>query len=212
MEEFGNGFPYPQDVPSEQRLIQLIDERIEKFWRDRNASVREKARTFVDAEEEASKIRFSRSRTPYWFVTINPKPEVSIELLHNQIVSVLSNPEITDVLWSYEIRSAPDQGLHAHLLFKCEKLDDNFCKRKIKAPFVPSICGTLKHVHIRWITEAELEATKAYIRKDTTTKSKKAGNAATIAWRLQLGIPSQLDEDHLLVWSELPRNNLIQLN
>jgi len=96
-----------------------------------------KARTFVDVEDEAAKIRFSRNRTPYWFVTINPKPEVDIELLHNTIVHVLSQEQISEPYWSYEIRDAPDQGLHAHLLFKCNVLDDNFCKRKIKARLYP---------------------------------------------------------------------------
>jgi len=86
------------------------------------------------------KLGLAEIETPYWFVTINPKPEVDIELLHNTIVHVLSQEQISEPYWSYEIRDAPDQGLHAHLLFKCNVLDDNFCKRKIKAPFVPEIC------------------------------------------------------------------------
>jgi len=213
MENFGNGFPYPEDVQSERELEELCLKQLLRFQRDRNATVREKARTFVDVEDEAAKIRFSRNRTPYWFVTINPKPEVDIELLHNTIVHVLSQEQISEPYWSYEIRDAPDQGLHAHLLFKCNVLDDNFCKRKIKAPFVPEICGTLKHVHIKWITEAELSAVKSYIRKGYTSKSKKAGNKATLEWRQREGIPAEFDDQSLLVWSSLPQlNNLIPLN
>jgi len=213
MENFGNGFPYPEDLQSDQELAMLIEKRLHSFWSDRNASVREKARTFVDTSDEAEKIRFSRKRTPYWFVTINPKPDIELELLHNTIVHTLSQEQIKDPLWTYEIRNAPAEGLHAHLLFTCDTLDDNFCKRKIKAPFVPTICGTLKHVHIRWISESELEAVKSYIRKGYTSKSKTKSNDATIKWRQQEGIPTELNEDHLLVWSEIPQlNNLIPLN
>lgn len=207
------GYPAPEDVPSEQQLNAIIDDRIKKFNADRNASIREKARTFVDIEDKATAIRFSRKRTPYWYVTINPKPGVGIETLHNSIVDVLSHNQISDPIWSYEIRKAPDEGLHAHLLFTCHELDDNFCKRKIKAPFIPNICQTLKHIHIKWVTQAELEAVKSYIRKTTTTKSKKASNTATIQWRQANQIPAELNEDHLLVWSEMPElNNLIPLN
>lgn len=211
-ELFGNGFPYPEEVPSAQDFEEIVQQKRSKFCKDRNASIREKARTIVDVEDHATAIRFSRKRTPYWFVTINPKPDVTVELLHNTIVSVLQQEQISDPVWSYEIRQAPAEGLHAHVLFTCEVLDDNFCKRKIKAPFVPQICGTLKHVHVKWVIESELEAVKSYIRKGYTSKSKTKSNEATLAWRAEAGIPAEMTEDHLLVWSSMPHNNLISLN
>jgi len=70
MENFGNGFPYPEDVQSERELEELCLKQLLRFQRDRNATVREKARTFVDVEDEAAKIRFSRNRTPYSLLSI----------------------------------------------------------------------------------------------------------------------------------------------
>lgn len=213
MEEYGFGFPKIEDLISEEQLNQIIDRRIRLYNLDHQANVRNKARTLVDVTDEAEKIRYSRKRTQYWFVTINPKPGVSLKELHNKIVEVLSNPSITDQLWSYEIRQAPDIGLHAHIYFRCAMLDDNFCKRKVKSPFVPDICGNLKAVHIRWIDIDEVPAVHAYIRKDSVTKSKKKPNEATIQWREQQGIPMQMGEESLLVYDELfPQNNLILLN
>lgn len=203
MEIQGFGFPHTEDLTSESQLNQIIDHRIRLYNRDHEANVRHKARTLVDITDEAEKIRYSRKRTPYWFVTINPKPGVSLKELHDKIVDVLSNPYITDQLWSYEIRQAPDLGLHAHMFFRCGFLDDNFCKRKIKAPFVPDICGNLKAVHIRWIDIDEVKSVQAYIRKDTVSKSKSKANEATLQWREQRGIPMQFGEESLLVYDEL---------
>lgn len=213
MEPYGFGFPKIEDLTSEEQLNQIIDQRIKLYNRDHEANVRNKARTLVDVTDEAEKIRYSRKRTPYWFLTINPKPGISLEELHNKIVQVLSNPYITDQLWSYEIRSPPDIGLHAHVFFRCVHIDDNFCKRKIKAPFVPDICGNLKAVHIRWIDIDEVKSVQAYIRKDTVSKNKTQAHTATIQWREQQGIPLTMGEESLLVYDELfPQNNLISLN
>lgn len=166
-----------------------------------------KARDYVEVQEAITRIQYSKKRTPYWFVTVNPKPDVSLELLHNTIVHILSDDSISDPFWVYEIRKSPDEGLHAHILFTCQA-DQNFCDRKLKAPLVPNICGTKKHVDVKWITESELDAVKSYMKKTVVTRSKKAANDATIAWREANSVPMELCEDHLLVWSELTQESL----
>lgn len=182
-----------------------------RYAHSHSMKIKQKARDYVDMYDRVSTIRFEQQRTPHWFITLNPKPDIKIEVLHNKIVEVLSQPEIQNPLWSYEIRKSPDEGLHAHLYFRCDKLDDNFCKRKIKAPFVPNICGTMKHVHTKWISAEEIPAVHSYIKKLTASKTKQPADEATKKWRLENEIPSSLDEDHLLVWSELNQEPLPQL-
>lgn len=186
----------------EAELQEIIDRQYKSFSSSRKISNVAKAHDFVETQEAITRIQYSKKRTPYWYVTINPKPDVSIELLHNTIVHVLQDPLITDPYWVYEIRSAPDQGLHAHILFTCNA-DNNFCDRKLKAPFVPEICGTKKHVCVKWIEQSELDAVRSYMKKTTVARSKKVANDATIAWRTSNSIPTELCEDHLLVWSEM---------
>lgn len=198
----------------EDQFQAAIDKYSHHFWEKavKNAKQhtrknRDKALDYVETFDYVEQIRYAKKRTPHWFVTLNPKPGISIETLHNTIIDVLSHPDIRNPLWAYEVRRIADEGddngLHAHLYFECDNITDNFCKRKVKAPFVPNICGTMKHVHIKWVSSEEIDAVKSYIRKTTTTKSKKLSDNATKLWRLENDIPSELGEDHLLVWSDL---------
>lgn len=194
----------------EEQFLMAIDKYAEAFFHkaqkyayQHSLKIRHKARDYVDTFDQIATIRSAKHRTDHWFVTLNPKPDVKIEELHNTIVKVLTQPDVHDPLWSYEIRQSPDVGLHAHLYFRCGNTDNNFCQRKIKAPFVPHLCGTMKHVHIKWVSAEEVPAVHSYIKKETASKKKTPADKATKTWRLENEIPSSLDEDHLLVWSEL---------
>jgi len=187
----------------------LEAERIELFARAQKGSRRIKNKTtaedFVEVQEYIRQIEYSKSRTCFWFVTINPKPGTPIKVLHDKIVKMLDRPEIIDCLWTYEIREKPDKGLHAHICFQTAQImDSNFVNRKIKRLFVPSICGNNKHVHVKWPdSQSEYEVAKEYITKRNVAKSKKAADTATVAWRQTQGILPEYTEDHLLVWSSL---------
>lgn len=190
-------------IEPDLNTMAILENNKQKWIKDHYAKVKNKAREYVDTMEETARIQYSRKRTPYWYVTINPKPGITIKVLHNQIVELLKHPDITDPFWCYEVRKKND-GLHAHLVFTCHTQDKNFANRKVKALFVPGICGTRQHVHIKWVTEGELSAVKSYIAKTTIAKSKKNAASHTLTWRKENKIPDVLDEDHLLVWSEIP--------
>lgn len=189
--------------PTPPELRKLIQKNATSFSRSKSLATKSKATQYVDTMDEVQRVQYSRKRTPYWFVTINPKPSVTIQSLHNRVVDLLSREDIQSPTWCYEIRKKPDQGLHAHILFTCHSQDKNFADRKVKSLFVPDLCQTRKHVHIKWIHESELAATRSYIIKKYSSKSKAPSTDATVAWRKKHKIPSQLGEDHLLVWSEL---------
>jgi len=190
--------------PEEIRRRQIVeDDCVKRFMLAYKNDVHIGALKFVDALEETGRIQFARKRTPYWFVTINPKPEITIETLHNRIILMLQQDDIEDPLWSYEIRQSPDKGLHAHILFTNHNANVNYAQRKVKALFVPEICSNKQHVHIKWISYDEIGTVESYIRKTHVAKSKKKSSDATNVWRAKLGISSEYSEDHLLVWSSL---------
>ena len=201
------GFPEPGDVPTHLQDACKIQERIRKFTADRKAQVHKTALTFVEVQEEILQIQYSKKRTKYWFVTINPKASVTVEELHNTIVEMLDRPQVVDCLWTYEIRKAPKEGLHAHVCFETsEVMDSNFVNRKVKSLFVPKLCGTPKHVDVKWPdSQQEYEKCKQYAKKTTVSKGKKDANSATVKWRKDQKIHDFYGEDHLLVWSSLPQ-------
>jgi len=200
------------DILRPEEVEFLAATRIESFNRDRKAAIREKARTFVDTSDQAEDIRYQRKRTPYWYVTINPRPEVDWDELHATILDVLSQPEFSDPLWVYEQRN--DQGgLHAHILVTCADQTDNFINRKFKGKFIPELCQLTKHVLIKYVPKTDLEKVKSYIRKTYVAKSKNASNKATIAWRKKRGIQDEFTGDDLTCLSPDPElNNLVLLN
>lgn len=213
--------PDPVDVLSRLDQAVLEAQRIRSFSRDYRAKVKKTARTYVDVQEEILQIQYSQSRTCYWFVTINPKSTVPISELHNMIVKMLDRPEVVDCLWTYEIREAPDKGLHAHVCFQTDKImDSNFVNRKIKNLFHPKLCGHKKHIDVKWPDSAEeYQKCKDYATKKMVSKKKKQSNTATIDWRKKNHINDIYGMTTLLVWSSLPQilpdqeeNHLIPLN
>jgi len=191
------------DILLPEEVEYLAATRIDSFNRDRKAAVREKARTFVDTSDQAEAIRYQRKRSPHWFVTINPRPEVDWDELHATIIDVLSQPEITDPLWCYEQRNE-NGGLHAHILLTTSNIGDNFYNRKFKGVFIPELCKTPDHVIIKYVPEKDLEKVKSYIRKTYVAKSKNAANKATIAWRKKGEFRMNLRGTTLLVCPPTP--------
>ena len=206
----GLGYPDPTDVPSWLDFCVLEAQQIRNFNKSREFAIHSTALKFVEVQEEILQIQYSKKRTKYWFVTINPKASIEIKDLHNKIVTMLDRPEVVDCLWTYEIREAPDKGLHAHICFQTSKImDANFVNRKIKQQFVPSMCGNTKHVDVRWPDSlAEYDKCKEYATKKTSSKKKKPGVLATLKWRKDNRIHDKFTEDHLLVWSSLSPRQL----
>lgn len=183
------GMYTPSFETSQFELEEMIKKRIGSCNRDSAAATSKKAHAFVAFNDKVEEIQFSKSQTPYCLVTINPKPEITYDQFQEKVDSVIA--KVFD--WSihaYEIRSVPDQGLHCHIIAKIKDkyLTSNFA-RVVKSPFVPVICGTVKHIDIKYVSQKELSACKSYITKTKVAKSKKIANDATVAWRLANDIP-----------------------
>lgn len=153
----------------------------QKFCADIKASSRGKAGDQINYEDAYEEIKISRSRTPYCLVTINPKPDVDLEELRSVCEDAFSE-YFAWYIWSYEIRSAPDKGIHCHCVARIldRKNNTNFYRFKTK---FSTIVGNPKHVDIRFLPDNQLEKSAQYVKKETVAKSKQASHEATIAWR-----------------------------
>lgn len=179
----------PNLDPSEESFAKMLRENIEQYTRDRQISARSKARNFVDFTDEVVALQTAASMTEYVFITINPKPEITYEEFSPKIETLVQ--KCFD--WSmhvFEIRQAPDQGLHCHLVARIKpKYHNSNFARTVKNPFVPAICGNPKAIKIDYLPKSELPKVKSYITKAKVSKSKKAANDATLAWRLDNQVP-----------------------
>lgn len=169
-----------------------------------------KANDYVEFQEKVEEIMYQKKQTPYWFVTINPKPEVDFNTLHELCSEIFNSPKILEAVWTYELRGK-NSGLHCHAIFHLEKIDKNFASRNLRKKLVPNICGTTKHVHIKWITKNDIEKTLGYINKSLNKNNKKkcsiskmSSATATAEWRREKKIKPyyRAGEEHLLVCSD----------
>lgn len=183
----GNYIPF---MPmSEFEFDAMLRKKIEAYKRDRDVNIHNKAKAFVDFTDEVVALQTSASMTEYAFITVNPKPEITFEDFSEKIEALVQ--KCFD--WSmhvFEIRQAPDQGLHCHLIGRIkEKYYNSNFARTVKTPFVPKVCGNAKAIKIDYIPKKELVKVKSYLTKAKVAKSKKAANDATLAWRLDNDIP-----------------------
>lgn len=172
-----------------ERLHTLTAKRVKLAASNYAFSIRNKAQSFVDFNDTVQELQYSKSRTPYCLITINPKPEVTLTQLQDAVNALIPN-YFTWSIHTFEIRKAPDLGLHAHLLgyILPSKQTPNFSR--IKNSLVPTLCGNTKHVDIKYVPQHELENTYSYITKTKVAKSKKAANDATITWRSSNDLPT----------------------
>jgi len=163
-------------------LEEICEDRKGRFSKDSKITTQSKAQKFVDFTEAVQEIQFSRTRQPYAFITVNPKPEIDFEDFNDQITKCVDR-YFDWCLYTYEIRNAPSQGLHCHLIGKIKDKYQNGNFSRIKDMFVPAYCGNTLHVLIKYVVYQDLEKVSSYVLKPTVSKSKQKSHLATLAWR-----------------------------
>ncbi len=72
-------------------------------------------------------------KPPYLFITINPRKDVTLEILQKHVKKLLSKKTITHFAYVYEVRKGKE-GLHCHMLVHYNDKPYNF-KRGVKNTF-----------------------------------------------------------------------------
>jgi len=134
------------------------------------------------------------TKSKYVFMTINPKPGITFSVLKKLIEKFVSKTFITQYYYVYEIRKAPDSGLHCHVLFHytCRPAD---MKKSSQTLF--NHVGDVKNpccLNIKYIVE-ELIPQKISYMGGTKTVKKMAGVKATIEWREKNNILSYYESN-----------------
>lgn len=133
------------------------------------------------------------SKSPYYFITINPRQDVDFKQLQKCVNKLLNKKCITNHAYAYEVRKKEDDkfiGLHCHLIVHQTIKSFDF-KRGVKNT-CKNICD-VDNPHIlnfkNLPTEEIIHQKFAYISGDKTQK-KNAGVRLTQEWRQQNNIPT----------------------
>lgn len=122
------------------------------------------------------------TKPPYWFITINPRPNVSLEEFKKRIEKIVRKVSVKEYFYVYEVRKQDFSGLHCHMIVRTTARPYDF-KRGIKNT-VKSICDCENSsiLNFKNITEDVIRDKIDYMlgqKKD----SKMAGVLATEEYR-----------------------------
>lgn len=115
-------------------------------------------------------------------LTVNPKPGITFQQLHTSVLKFTKKKIIVNAEWVYEIRKAPDQGLHCHILLEYSGRPADF-KRSSKKLF-SDICQSSNPaiLNVRWVEDEDLQSKKDYLSGIKQDKKLPAVEL-TYAWR-----------------------------
>lgn len=128
------------------------------------------------------------TKSPYWFITINPRPNVDLSTLQKVISKLITKKSIQSYSYVYEIRDFKDNkytGLHCHILLEHNDKPYNF-KRSVKST-VKNICDFNNPHILNFKNVPTLDSLKQKYQYILGNKkdSKKKGVAHTITYRVK---------------------------
>lgn len=112
------------------------------------------------------------TKPPYCMITVNPRPDTSLDLFKKKIEKFVNRKMITDYAYAYEVRNS-EGGLHCHLIVKYQSKPFDL-KRGAKSTF-KDICDSKNPeiLNFRWIDESDLSSKVNYILGNKQSKKLK---------------------------------------
>lgn len=178
-----------------------------------------------DIQPELLKLMESQSdrittKSPYYFITINPKSGITLEELRNAVEhkkkSLINKKCVKSYMLVYEIRNKDEKkytGLHCHILLEQTDKPHNF-KRGVKNTF-KNICD-INNPHILNFKNIPDESTmkqKVLYMLGEKTDKKKKGVSITQEWRKTISLPDYIESSPLLpcrVTQKMPLINEVE--
>lgn len=122
------------------------------------------------------------SKPPYMMLTINIRPNETMDKLRKSVEKFVNRKIVAKYFYVYEIRKAPDRGLHCHMLvqYNCKPYE---FKRCAKSTF-KKVCDSNNPsvLNFKFVQEDLLPSKIGYLLGDKQDK-KKPGVKATIEYR-----------------------------
>lgn len=127
-------------------------------------------------------------------LTVNPKPGITLEQFTKVVDKFVKKIWIAEYFYVYEIRKAPDQGLHSHILYRytCRPRDmKNSCKK-----YFADICDTNNSsiLNFRYI-DPTLALDKINYMLGNKQQKKQSGVRATLAYRTNNNLESYYESN-----------------
>lgn len=147
-----------------------------------------KERAYREAIGDAGAVE----KEAYYFVTVNPKPEIELQALQKQVDGYVKQKHVESVEWVYEQRgtceSDSGHGKHVHMLVKTNTNKADFAKRTVGK--FKTLVGNAKHVDIRVVKTEWLEDKRKYMRGEKEGDGKKEKCEEDVRWRARNNIQS----------------------
>jgi hypothetical protein len=180
-------------------LRRLIQDKIDRYKKDNELTLRSKASDFVQVQWHIQDLQTATRRTDFWFITVNPKPSVKLHQLRQSITKFLKVH--SHFLYCYEITDNPKKAPHCHILLYWKNNSRNSKYQTIQKFINDKIIDNPKAIDIKWLKSPEdVKNTIAYILKTKTPKSKQASDKLTKAWRIKNNIkPHYIRGDNLFI-------------
>ena len=119
-------------------------------------------------DRKEAKVQRSGKSCDNYFVTINPKPDVSFDELKTCVDKILKKNWIDSYIYSYEQRSEESgkyYGFHVHLMINSYDRGMQNAKKEIYNT-VKHIVGNPNHLHISGVTPGTEDMVRDYIHGD----------------------------------------------
>lgn len=119
------------------------------------------------------------TKPPFCMITVNPRPDTTLEQLQKKVEKFVSRKMILDYLYAYEVRNAAG-GLHCHIIVRYQSKPFDL-KRGAKSTF-KSICDSNNPeiLNFRWVEETDLSSKVQYIQGRKQDKKMKGVKATEI--------------------------------
>lgn len=129
----------------------------------------------------------------YYWVTINPKPDITLDKFITYIEKVVNRRMINKCVYSFEQRGETEQtagnGLHCHLLCETKvSYNNNIFAQRIRQLFVEHVGNINTHVHIIKIPSDWKDDKIEYIRGLKWDPDKEQKINIDRIWRMEKGL------------------------
>jgi len=125
------------------------------------------------------------AKTQTFFVTVNPKADVSVADFVKETSKYVDQKHVVSAEYVFEQRGSVDvdagQGMHVHALVTTSTNQADF-KKRTQAKFA-RLCGNEKHIHISPVRPEWMEDKRKYMRGHKTGEGKDVKVAIDQIWR-----------------------------
>lgn len=165
----------------------------------------------ISKVNERRKDKKAKEKTPYVFITINPKPGSDLLRFMDTIEKAIHKKWISEYYYTLEQRSETEDnagdGFHTHILLYRDGKRPSEISREFHSTFKEYV-GNTKHINIKYIPEKDYDNVLAYIKGEKTDDKMEKVNIDRI-WRSMMGLKQFYSSEDVLSDDDDTENSVL---